>query len=85
MVGSSFDRDGANACGKHDKRGEHLDRREAVDLKDSTLCTLGGYVLAGWIVTLMLYFDGEVASGTAALIAGAGAGIGTYLGKKAAV
>ena len=56
-----------------------------MDLKDSTLCTLGGYVLAGWIVTLMLYFDGEVASGTAALIAGAGAGIGTYLGKKAAV
>jgi len=55
-----------------------------MDLKDATICTLAGYVLAGWICTLMLYFDGEVASGTAALIAGAGAGVGTYLGKKAA-
>jgi hypothetical protein len=59
-----------------------VQRGESV--KDATIITLAGYTMATIIVCLMLYTDGPTAAATAALVAGTGAGIGTYVGKKTA-
>ena len=51
-------------------------------MKDSTYITLAGYGMATAIVLMMLYTDGTTAAATAALVAGAGAGVGSYFGKR---
>jgi hypothetical protein len=61
-----------------------VDGEGGSSLKDATWITLGGYGMATAIVLMMLYTDGPTAAATAAVIAGAGAGVGSYMGKRAA-
>lgn len=51
-------------------------------MKDATIVTLAGYVMATTIIVVMLIKDGEVASATAAAAAAVGAGAGTMIAKK---
>jgi hypothetical protein len=51
-------------------------------MKDATIITLGGYLMATAIVLMMLYTDGTTAATIAAVVAGAGAGVGTLVAKK---
>ena len=53
-------------------------------MKDTTYVQLAGYVLAGWIVTVMMWKDGELAAGTAAAVAFAGAGLGQFVAARQA-
>lgn len=51
-------------------------------MKDATIVTLGGYVMATIIIVAMLITDGEVAAGIGAAAAAVGAGAGTVISKK---
>lgn len=51
-------------------------------MKDATWITLAGYGMATAIVLMMLYTDGPTAAAIAAVVAGAGVGVGTIVGKR---